>query len=76
MYPNKYFSIQTFSNTFSQVDGETIKRSVTDVCSYSQDLPSRLNELTKKQRDVLMKHVIVNDKYKFLYCYTPKVSFI
>nr|XP_039271225.1 carbohydrate sulfotransferase 14-like [Styela clava] len=42
-------------------------------CSTSKS-SKILKHLNVKERSVLLKHIIVSDKYKFLYCYTPKVA--
>ena len=51
-----------------------MKKSVQSTCSNLRPLPTKFAQLSKKERDIFMKHVIVNDQYKFLYCYTPKVN--
>lgn len=67
------FNHQPYNST-RKIDNDAIKRSIADSCSYSNSLPTRLSQLTKKELEVFMKHIIVNDDYKFLYCYTPKVA--
>ena len=43
-------------------------------CASDKILPKTLEKLPKKLRQILLGHIIVNDEYKFLYCFTPKVS--
>ncbi|XP_078484507.1 carbohydrate sulfotransferase 14-like [Ciona intestinalis] len=61
-------------NMDSGVNHKAVRKSLTTMCDQRHDFPSTLNNLTKKQRHITLTHLIVNDKYKFLYCYTPKVA--
>jgi len=67
------FSLNNDSDTI-QITSEERMETLNDICQYSLPLPLKFDQLSKKEKDILMKHVIVNDEYKFLYCYTPKVA--
>uniref|UniRef100_H2YVM7 Carbohydrate sulfotransferase n=1 Tax=Ciona savignyi TaxID=51511 RepID=H2YVM7_CIOSA len=65
---------QTNVNKSFQINHKTAKKTVQRMCNRHKRIPHSLKSLTKKQRRITLSHLIVNDEYKFIYCYTPKVA--
>ncbi|XP_061744010.1 carbohydrate sulfotransferase 14-like [Nerophis ophidion] len=57
----------------SQILHEIKNRTMRTMCSQ-KNMPHDLWSLAPSQRKTLLQHVLVNDKYGFLYCYVPKVA--
>ncbi|XP_041051202.1 carbohydrate sulfotransferase 14 [Carcharodon carcharias] len=56
-----------------QIIQEIRNRTLQGVCKH-KTMPHSILDLTSSQRRNLLKHILVNDEYKFLYCYVPKVA--
>ncbi|XP_038647075.1 carbohydrate sulfotransferase 14 [Scyliorhinus canicula] len=56
-----------------QIIQEIRNRTLQSVCKH-KTMPHSILDLTSAQRRNLLKHILVNDEYKFLYCYVPKVA--
>jgi len=47
---------------------------VANTCGHHYGSPPELDDLPKTDYDFLMKHLVVSEKLKLLYCYIPKVG--
>ncbi|KAG2466233.1 carbohydrate sulfotransferase 14 [Polypterus senegalus] len=56
-----------------QIVQEIRNHTLQSVCSQ-KNMPVDVWDLTPIQRRTLLQHILVNDEYKFLYCYVPKVA--
>ncbi|KAM8888720.1 carbohydrate sulfotransferase 14 isoform 1-T1 [Synchiropus picturatus] len=57
----------------SQIMQEIRNRTIRTMCSQ-KNMPHSIWSLTPQQRKTVLQHVLVNDEYRFLYCYVPKVA--
>ncbi|XP_028300323.1 carbohydrate sulfotransferase 14 [Gouania willdenowi] len=57
----------------SQILLEIRNRTINSMCRQKNS-PHGLSSLSPQQRKTLLKHVLVNDRYRFLYCYIPKAA--
>lgn len=58
---------------FVQILHDIRNRTIRTVCGQ-KNMPHSVWSLSPLQRKTLLQHILVNDQYRFLYCYIPKVA--
>ena len=62
------------SMEFHQPSWEVRARKVAQTCGYRFRAPPQLELLTNTEYEFLMKHLLVSENAKLIYCYVPKVG--
>uniref|UniRef100_A0A8D0DT98 Carbohydrate sulfotransferase n=1 Tax=Salvator merianae TaxID=96440 RepID=A0A8D0DT98_SALMN len=60
-------------DTDHQVLQDIRNRTIHAVCGQ-KNMPRSIWDLSAGQRRTVLKHILVSDKHRFLYCYVPKVA--
>nr|XP_033810322.1 carbohydrate sulfotransferase 14 [Geotrypetes seraphini] len=61
------------TDTDWQVTQDIRNRTLRTICR-KRSMPHSPWELSAVQRKIVLKHILVSDEYRFLYCYVPKVA--
>lgn len=66
------FMATEFKKMNNKEERDVRESNLNSECSASE--AKTLDSLSAKEKSILLKHIIVSEKYKFLYCYIPKVA--
>ncbi|KAM3823986.1 carbohydrate sulfotransferase 14 isoform 1-T3 [Vipera latastei] len=68
---------RTGSRTAGDMDYQVLQdirnRTIHTICRQ-KNMPRTIWDLSAGQRRTVLKHILVSDKHRFLYCYVPKVA--